>query len=264
MSGLSAVILAAGKGTRMGSDLPKVAHEVAGRPMVWWVARACDAAGCDRIVVVVGHGQSVVRGIFERWDGRGRIEFVEQAEQLGTGHAVWCAEPLLGGARGEVLVLAGDGPLVRAATLRALVSRHRETGASATMATSVLDDPAGYGRIVRDGSGRFSAIVEEKEASAAERSIREVNPSYYCFDARALFGTLADVPHRASAGRGGQGESYLTDVPGLLAERGRVVELLDAVPPEDVLSVNTPDQRAEVDAVLRARLGAEAPAGETR
>src|SRR5690606_25641766 len=171
-----AVILAAGKGTRMRSDLPKVVHPVAGRPMVEWVVDACRDAGFARVVLVVGHKQEVVREVFADREG---IDFAVQAEQRGTGHAVMCAADLLANVEGEVVVLAGDGPLVRASTLSILLKTHREAdsgrGAACTIATSVVDDPAGYGRIVRDERGRFAAIVEEKDATDAQRAIREIN-----------------------------------------------------------------------------------------
>jgi len=243
-----AVILAAGKGTRMKSDLPKVAHHVGGRPMVCAVVDACRAAGVGRVVVVVGYEQGVVREALAGFD----VEFAVQEEQLGTGHAVRCAEGVLGeDARREgleVLVLCGDGPLIRAETLRTLMGAHREAGAAATLATSVIDDPSGYGRIVRDASGGFVGIVEQKNASPAQLEIREVNPSYYCFDAPALFGALERVERNPVSG-----EYYVTDVPTILMEEGRTVEVVPAVPPEDVLSINTPEDLARVDAIHRGR-----------
>ena len=245
----TAIILAAGKGTRMRSDLPKVLHPVGGRPMVRAVVDACRAAGCGRVVLVVGYKQELVR---EALRDDPSVEFAVQTEQLGTGHAVMCARGLLEREASEpgrpVFVLAGDGPLIRAATLRALLSRHVETGAKATLATAVIDDPSGYGRIVRSADGRFAGIVEEKDATAEQKRIREVNPSYYCFDGSALFETLARVSPNAASG-----EYYITDVPGLLLAAGERVEVIDAVPPEDVLSINTPEQLAAVDAIYRSR-----------
>ncbi len=247
----SAVVLAAGKGTRMASDLPKVCHEVGGRPMVCAVVDACLEAGCERVIVVVGYKQELVR---EALAGFGdSVEFAVQDEQLGTGHAVRCAEPAYDGiiASGEphdVFVLAGDGPLIRPATLEAMIERHHATDAAATLATSVIDDPTGYGRIVRDVEGRFCRIVEQKNASDEELKIREVNPSYYCFRARELFGALARVKRNELSG-----EYYVTDVPELLLGSCERVEVLDAVPPEDVLSINTTDQLAEVDRIYRSR-----------
>jgi UDP-N-acetylglucosamine diphosphorylase/glucosamine-1-phosphate N-acetyltransferase len=261
-----AIILAAGKGTRMQSDLPKVAHPVAGRAMVRWVAEACAEAGCSRVIIVVGYQQEVVRAIFADWHAgpfgaRCSLEFAVQDEQLGTGHAVQCAMPLLereSGSSGQpVLVLAGDGPLIRTATLRALLERHRLAGASATLATAVIADASGYGRIVRDGAGRFLAIVEQKNATPEQLAIREVNPSYYCFDCHRLAEALKKVERNPLTH-----EYYITDVPALELAAGRRVEVLDAVPAEDVLSINTLEQLAEVDAVLRARLTAAGHAGE--
>ena len=247
---LGAIILAAGKGTRMESDLPKVAHPVADRAMVAWVVDACRAAGATRIIVVVGHRADIVRGIFPTDHD---IEFVTQDEQLGTGHATLVCEPALADFDGDVLVLAGDGPLIRARTLRTMLDRHRNENASATLATSVIDDPTGYGRIVRGPDHRFERIVEQKNASDEERAIREVYPSYACFDCKELFEMLHATERDPISG-----EYYLTVVPEMLRTRGRTVEIVDAVPPEDVLSINTLVQLAEVDAILRDRVGANA------
>lgn len=248
--GPSAIILAAGKGTRMQSDLPKVCHPIGGRPMVCAVADACLEAGCTRLVVVVGYKQELVREALA--DYGDRVEYAVQEEQLGTGHAVMSAADAFGERpSGDVFVLCGDGPLIRAETLRTVLKTHREAGAAATLATSVIEDPAGYGRIVRDGSGRFTAIVEQKNATPEQLKIREVNPSYYCFDAGALFGALKKVGRNEKTG-----EYYITDVPTLLLEDGGRVEVIEAVPPEDVLSINTTEQLAEVDRIFRSRTGA--------
>lgn len=238
-------------GKRMQSDLPKVLHPVGdpARPMVQAVVDACREAGCRRIVLVVGYKQELVREVME---GQSDVEFAVQGEQLGTGHAVRCAEPLFEMEKAEpghdVFVLAGDGPLIRASTLQTLLGRHRSTDAAASLATSRIADPTGYGRIVRDGKGKFKAIVEHKDCTPEQLRINEVNPSYYCFDAGALFATLAKVTRNA-----GSGEYYITDVPGLLLAGGRRVEVIDAVPPEDILSINTPEQLAEVDRIYRSR-----------
>lgn len=239
----SAIILAAGKGTRMKSDLPKVCHPVGGRPMVCAVVDACKAAGCERIVVVVGYKQELVR---EALEGFG-CEFAVQDEQLGTGHAVLCAEPL-GNWTGDVFVLCGDGPLIRSQTLESMIARQRESGAAATLATSVIDDPTGYGRIVRDDNGNFARIVEQKNATEDELAIREVNPSYYCVDGAGLFDALHRVERNETTG-----EYYVTDVPSLLKADGKRIEVLDSVAPEDILSINSPEQLAEVDRIFRAR-----------
>jgi bifunctional UDP-N-acetylglucosamine pyrophosphorylase/glucosamine-1-phosphate N-acetyltransferase len=246
---LSAIILAAGKGKRMNSDLPKVVHPVAGQPMVRWVVQACRESGASPIVLVIGHGGEAVRDAFA--GDNQDIRYAVQDRQLGTGHATLCAKSALGQFQGDVLVLAGDGPLIRAATIRAMHRKHVETSAAATMATSIISDPTGYGRIVRDASGqRFEAIVEHKNATEAQRKIHEVYPSYACFDAELLFEMLAQIgPDSVSS------EYYLTAVFSMLKDRGHRIEIVDAVPPEDILSINDVQQLAEVDAILRTRLG---------
>ncbi|MFN0132349.1 MAG: NTP transferase domain-containing protein [Phycisphaerales bacterium] len=243
----AAIILAAGKGTRMRDDLPKVAHHVGGRPMVCAVVDACIQAGCAGIVVVVGYKHDIVRRALAAYP---TVTFAMQNEQLGTGHAVLCAEPQLKGpdAPRDCFVLCGDGPLIRARTLTALLARHRQTSAAATLATAVIDDPTGYGRIVRGTDGVFQRIVEHKNTSPAERAIREVNPSYYCFDRAALFDSLRAVKTDATSG-----EVFLTDALAVLLARRLRVEVEPGVPPEDILSINTPEDLAVVDAIYRRR-----------
>lgn len=242
----AAIILAAGQGTRMRSELPKVCHEVGGRAMVCAVVDACLEAGCERIVVVVGYRQELVREALAGYDA---VTLVEQPERLGTGHAVGMAAPAFADdPERDVFVLCGDGPLIRARTLGTMLERHRATGAASTLATSVIEDPSGYGRIVRDAEGRFRGIVEHKNATGSQRAIREVNPSYYCFRAGDLFRALAGVERDDRSG-----EYYVTDVPGLLLAEGARVEVIEAVPPEDVLSINTPEDLERVDRLFRAR-----------
>lgn len=247
-----AIILAAGKGTRMKSDLPKVVHEVGGRPMVCAVVDACLAAGCERIVAIVGYKQELVRSALAGYGER--VKFAVQEEQLGTGHAVKCAAPLFEGALAggvgakDVFVLCGDGPLIREETLRKLLVCHRGSEAQATLATAELEDPSGYGRIVRDGLGRFEKIVEQKVCTPEEAAIREINPSYYLFDASLLFRGLARVQRNPVSG-----EYYLTDVPELLTRDGGRVEVVRGVPAEDVLSINTLEELARVDRIYRQR-----------
>ena len=231
----------------MQSDLPKVAHPVAGRPMVQWVVDAVADAGASIIVLVVGHREEVVRDIF---GGDQRVQFVRQDEQLGTGHATLCAAGVLEGFSGDVLVLAGDGPLLRRETIDRMIERQSVCSAEATLATARVPDPTGYGRIVRDREGHFEAIVEQKNLAPGQERIDEIYPSYACFRADALFGVLRTLPADPVSG-----EFYLTDVPRVLKGSGRRVELVDGVPAEDVLSINTPQQLAEVDAILCARLG---------
>ena len=229
----------------MGSDLPKVAHPVAGEPMATWVVRACRAAGCDRIIIVVGYRRDTVRASLA---GEPAVEFVEQQEQLGTGHAVQQARPVLDGFTGDVLILAGDGPLIRGESLRRLVEHHRTTGSAATLATAEVDDPAGYGRILRDPSGSFLGVVEHANATDEQRAIREINPSVYCFRANDLFTALDRVGRDPASG-----EFYLTDAPAVLAGSGARIDAVRSLSAEEALSINTPTQLAEVDAILRAR-----------
>ena len=250
---LEAIILAAGKGTRMESDLPKVCHEVGGRPMVCAVVDACIDAGCDRVVVVVGYKQELVREALVSYGDK--VEFAVQHEQLGTGHAVVSAVdafPLAGQATTNVFVLCGDGPLIRTSTLHKMLDLHRRSGAAATLATSTIENPSGYGRIVRDSDGRFARIVEQKNATEAELEIKEVNPSYYCMSALAMFEALKQVNRNELTG-----EYYITDVFELMLKRGLPVEVIDAVPSEDILSINTPEHLAMVDAIYRERLAQE-------
>ena len=244
----TAILLAGGKGTRMNSDLPKVLHEVCGRSMLAWVIDACRQAGAERLLLVVGHRGDLVRQAFA---GAGDVEFVEQSPQLGTGHAVMVCQDRLQGLQGPVLVLAGDGPLIRRQTLLELLDTHRREQAACTLATSILDDPARYGRILRDGDGRLAGIVEYLDASQPQRAIREVNVSVYCFDAEALRWVLPRLTNHNA-----KGEFYLTDALALLRQDARKLAAVPAVPPQDVLSINTFDELQQVGAILSDRLRA--------
>lgn len=246
----SAIILAAGKSTRMKSRLPKPMHEVCGRPMLEHVLRACYGAGVEHVSVVVGHGKDEVIEYFKSGGGDRRITWVEQTEQLGTGHAARMCEPQLKAhPHGDVFILAGDGPLIRADVLRTLLSAHREDHANASMATAVLDDPTGYGRIIRDEHGNFLEIVEQNDGTPAQLAIREVFPSYYCFKSEDLLSALGKIqPNNAKH------EYYLTDTYAILRKAGKKVLAVQAVTQDDVLGVNTRDQLAHVDAVMQARI----------
>lgn len=242
---LGAVILAAGKGTRLKSEWPKVLHEVCGRPMLAYVLDACRAAGVRRCLGVIGHGKDRVIEAFA--DDR-EITWVEQSPQLGTGHAVMvCREHLP--AFDHVLVLCGDGPLIRPETLRTLLERHQASGAAATLATAVLPDPTGYGRIWRDEHGHLRGIVEHADATEAQRRIREVNPSYYCYRVADLLPAL-DALRPENAKR----EYYITDTFAILMAAGKQVEAVTAVPPEDIYSINSRQDLALVNGVMRQRV----------
>jgi UDP-N-acetylglucosamine diphosphorylase/glucosamine-1-phosphate N-acetyltransferase len=243
---VSAIILAAGKGTRMKSDLPKVLHKVLGRPMLSYVIDACRAAGCDRLIVVIGHEAEMVRVAFAGMDHQ--ISWVEQREQLGTGHAVMVCQQELAGLSGPVLVLAGDGPLIRPGPLRELLETHRASGAACTLATSIMDDPGRYGRIIRDSNGDLAGIVEHLDATDAQRAIREVNVSMYCFDAAGLRSVIGKLGNNNA-----KGEYYLTDALALLRQAGKKLAAIPAVPPQEVLSINDVEQLRQVEAILAAR-----------
>ncbi len=243
---MTAIILAAGKGTRMESNLPKVLHEVCGRPMLAYVFDACRAAGCSRLLAVVGHRAELVRETFA--GDAADVTWVVQAPQLGTGHAVMVCREHLAGLAGPVLLLAGDGPLIRPETLRRLVATHQAAGAACTLATSILPDPGRYGRIVRNAAGELEGIVEYLDADERQRAILEVNVSLYCFDAQVLHGVLNRLDNNNA-----KGEYYITDALGLLKADGRKLAAVPAVPPEDVLSINTHEELAEVNRIMAAR-----------
>jgi len=245
--GVTAIILAAGKGTRMKSDLPKVLHEVCGRPMLAFVIDACRGAGCGKLLVVIGHEADRLRRAFA--DDSADLVWVEQTEQLGTGHAVMVCAEHLRGLSGAVLVVAGDGPLIRPETLTQLLATHAETGAACTLATSILPEAGRYGRIVRDGSGEVEKIVEFLDADARQRRINEVNVSLYCFDAAALRGVIDKLDNKNA-----KGEYYLTDAISLLKAGGARIAAVAAVPPEDVLSINTLEELEEVNQIMADRL----------
>jgi len=242
----TAIILAAGKSTRMKSARPKPLHEICGRPMLEYVLRACFEAGCSRVIVVVGHGRDE---IVARFDGDSRIQWVEQTEQLGTGHAARMCVGELSGHKGDVFILTGDGPLIRGEVLRTLLHAHREEKAAASMATAVLDDPTGYGRIVRDEAGDFVEIVEQGDATPQQRDIREVFPSYYCVRSEDLIFALPKLTNQNS-----KREYYLTDIYKILREAGKKVLAVQAVTQEDSLAVNDRIQQAEVDAIMQDRI----------
>ena len=232
----------------MGTNEPKVLLKVADRPIIWWVVHACRKSGVQRCIIVVGHNANRVKQALATED----CLFVHQHPQKGTAHATRAAEPFFVNRRVmDVFVLAGDGPLIRSETLLRLAALHRTQGATATLATAVLEDPTGYGRIIRDQDQQFLQIVEQKDATAQQLRVREVNPSYYCFRSKELFAALARVRCDNQ-----QGEYYLTDVPALLKTEGNRVCVVDAVPSEDVLSINTPDQLRQVNAILHRRLHA--------
>jgi bifunctional UDP-N-acetylglucosamine pyrophosphorylase/glucosamine-1-phosphate N-acetyltransferase len=243
---LTAIILAAGRSTRMKSKRAKPMHEVCGKPMLGWILDACFSADVTRALVVVGHGKEE---IIEQYGNDKRIHFVEQTQQLGTGHAAKMCEPLLRGHGGDVFILAGDTPLIRGEILRTLLLAHRQDHAAASMATAMLEDPTGYGRIIRDSAGEFLEIVEQLDCSPAQREIREVFPSYYCVKTEELLLALSKLKNENK-----KGEYYLTDIYAVLRKAGKKVIAVQAVTAEDVIAPNTRQQLAEADAVMQERL----------
>ena len=241
MSQPHVVILAAGKGTRMKSNRPKVLHRVAGRPMIEYVLSAAQGVAPDRIVLVVGHQAQEVRAALSDRQG---LRFAVQEPQIGTGHALLQAERELTGATGTLLMLSGDVPLLRGQTLGALLDTHRRCSSAATVLTARVDDPHGYGRIVRQ-DGRIAAIVEHKDASGEERRIDEINSGIYAFDLGPLFGALRDI-----GSTNAQNEYYLPDLVRIYRSRGLAVETVTVEDSREVLGINSRRELADVSTMI--------------
>ena len=244
MAKLTAVILAAGKGTRMKSKLPKVLHKVGGHPMLEHVMDAAEAAGCRDNVVVIGHGAELVR---ELVGNRARIAL--QAEQLGTGHAVLQAADTLKVFTGTVMILCGDTPLLEAAELQKFYEEHVKSGAAATVMSAMMEDPFGYGRILRDANGDVAGIVEQKDATEEQKLIKEINTGNYCVEAPLLFEVLKTLGNNNA-----QGEYYLTDVLAKLRGMGKKVGGMITADSEMIMGVNSRRQLAEAESVMRRRI----------
>jgi len=238
-----AVVLAAGLGTRMKSDLPKVLVPVLGRPMIHFVLDALAAAGITRTIVVVGYRADDVRAELA---GRKGIEFALQSERLGTGHAVKMAQPLLAGHSGPVLVVAGDSPMIQVRSVRALLDHFDHHRPACLLGTLHKANPHGLGRIVRDAAGRFQRIVEEKDATDDQRLITEVNMSTYVFSGPELLHALTLLKNENR-----QREYYLTDCPGILQAEGKLVQALPVLQSCEALSINTVEELAQVEAEMR-------------
>ena len=243
MKSTKTVILAAGHGTRMVSEKPKVLHEVGGKAMLDYVISASEAAGADDTAVIVGYKADIVKAALPE-----NITAIEQKEQLGTGHAVLQALPFFENFNGNVLVLVGDAPLVRKETLEELVKAHEDGGFSATVLTAVFDDPTGYGRIVKNGD-ELIKIVEHKDATDEERGIKEINSGMYCFDAQALKTAL-----QAINSDNVQGEYYLTDTIEILRGMGKKVGSYPTPDVDDIAAVNSKVQLAEIGKIMRRRI----------
>jgi len=229
LDNVKAVVLAAGKGVRMKSERPKVLHEILGRPVLDFVLRNLRLAGVQDIVVVVGHRADQVRAAAPG------CRTAEQKIQKGTGHAVLAAEPELKGFQGDLVVVAGDAPLIGPDTLRRLLEDHRANGRAATFLSACLDDPTGYGRVVRDpSSGKFQRFVEEADATPEQKNIPESNSGTYVFSCPAIFEALREIkPDNA------KGELYLTDALGVLVAKGRPVDAVRSLQPAEIYGINS-------------------------
>ncbi len=241
MDDLRTLILAAGKGTRMKSQKAKVLHQAGGAPLIEHVLAAARPLSRE-IVVVIGHQADKVR------ECAAEAGFVEQREQLGTGHAVVTARDQFDGYNGKILVLPGDVPLIETETLRKFTAFHREGGFAASVLTAEVPNPAGYGRIVRQGDRGVAAIVEHRDATPEILAIREINSSIYVFDAPLLFDALTKVRNHNA-----QKEYYLTDVVGILVQQGKKVGAFKAPHPDEILGINTRAELAGIDRILRRR-----------
>ncbi|WP_302226853.1 bifunctional UDP-N-acetylglucosamine diphosphorylase/glucosamine-1-phosphate N-acetyltransferase GlmU [Veillonella magna] len=243
MNQVAALVLAAGKGTRMKSRLPKVLHKVGGKAMVERVLDTVNAVGVDRSVVIVGFGGEEVRAYLGD-----RCEYVTQAEQKGTGHAVREAKPVLGDFDGIIVLMCGDTPLVTEDTIKALLNEHATTGAAATVLTAHMENPTGYGRIIRDEEGKVLRIVEQKDGTPDELAVQEINTGMYAFDSQKLWPCLAQLSDDNA-----QGELYITDVVGILVNAGERVSAYMTMDEDESLGVNSRVQLAEAERILRNR-----------
>ncbi|MDQ0257859.1 bifunctional UDP-N-acetylglucosamine pyrophosphorylase/glucosamine-1-phosphate N-acetyltransferase [Evansella vedderi] len=244
MTNRFAVILAAGKGTRMKSDLYKVLHPVGGKPMVQHIVDQVKGCKVKKVITVVGHGAEKVK------DQLGaEVSYVLQEEQLGTGHAVMQAESLLSGEKGTTVVLCGDTPLLTQQTIDALIEEHETQKAKATILTAVADDPTGYGRIIRDNDGTVRKIVEHKDATNEELTVKEINTGTYCFDNEALFKALKKVGNDNV-----QGEYYLPDVVEILQEQGEVIAAYGTDDFNETIGVNDRVALSRAEILMKNRI----------
>jgi len=247
-SKVNALVLAAGKGTRMKSDKAKVLHEIFFAPMLHHVLDAIAPLQLHKTVVVTGHQRENVENSVRAYP----VDFAYQEKQMGTGHAVLCAEEKLGGMDGVVLILCGDTPLIRAATLRQMIANHFEKDAVVSLMTTVLEDPTNYGRIITDTQENVLRIVEEKDANDEERSVKEINAGIYCVDISFLFKSLKQV---GTANK--QGEVYLTDIIEIATRGGYLVNRYLCSDPMEVLGVNSRVELAQAHHCLQQRRNQE-------
>ncbi len=241
--------MAAGISSRMKTELPKVLHEVCGREMLAYVLDACRDIGVDKIYVVVGYGSEQVQQRFSDCDD---IVWVKQEQQNGTAHAVLCCKEHLKDFDGQTLILCGDGPLIRSEVLKSLIETYEQAGPAAVLATAVLEDATGYGRIVRNAKGNIEGIVEHNDCTDEQRKIKEVNPSYYLFNNKVLFEALEQVkPDNI------KGEYYLTDTLSIILSKGRKIAAVTAVRPEEAMGINDRQQLSTASRIMQHRIQQE-------
>jgi len=241
---IGAVILAAGKGTRMKSDLAKVLHVIAGKPMLAYSVALAKEVGARRVVAVIGHQAERVR---ELCSEPGLI-FVEQRPQLGTGHAVLQARQAFAGFTGRILILCGDVPLLQSATVASLIDRHRSAGAAVTVMTVILEDPGSYGRVVKNPAGEVERIVEARDATETEKEIREINTGIYCAESDFLFEAVARIGNDNA-----QREYYLTDIMEIARREGKRAAAYVAAEATEVMGINTPEELAYAARIMAMR-----------
>jgi bifunctional UDP-N-acetylglucosamine pyrophosphorylase / glucosamine-1-phosphate N-acetyltransferase len=245
MSDFAVILLAAGLGKRMNSALPKVLHPLGGKPLIGHVLQSARSLEPQKIAVVIGHGAESVRRACEGAE----VAWVVQEQQLGTGHAVGCAREIFGGFPGTILILNGDVPLIASATLRALLTRHGENQATLTFVTARLKRPSGYGRVLRDSSGAPLGIVEERDATEAQKRIDEINAGIYAVDAKFLFSAVAAVTNSNR-----QNEYYLTDIVAAALRAGKCVETMEVGDAREILGINTREELAAMEKALQERI----------
>ena len=234
---VAAVVMAAGRGVRMKSDLPKVVHEIKGKPLICFVADTLKKLGIGKIVIIVGYKREIVIETLKDYD----VEFAVQSEQLGTGHAVMMAEENLRDFRGDVLVLSGDVPLIQPGTIRNLIREHRDRQAVATVLTSEPPDPSGYGRVIRNMQGLVEKIVEHKDATEEERRVGEINTGTYVYQKEELYTALKMIDNNNV-----QGEYYLTDLMGIFLSQGKTTAACLAEDYREGLGINSKQQLLEL------------------
>ncbi len=261
MKNFAAIVLAAGKGTRMKSVRAKVLHPICGRPMLYYPLRLLKELGAKKTVVVVGYGADEVKGAFKDSRKWGKLKFCIQSPQLGTGHALMCAsKELKGFTGGDVLILSGDVPLITRQTIKALMKIHRRQGTEGgrkalpvlSLISTLVDDPTGYGRVIRDADGRVERIVEDRDLEASERAINEVNAGIYLVNSAFLFANLKRLTRKNV-----QGEYYLPDLVALATDQGKRVSALTHFDPEEVMGVNNRQELAKAASIMRRNINTE-------